>query len=472
MPHTTFTSASAFASLSGLLVALAATAADAQAPASASPTPRAPGSVVPPPTATPAQAQPALPPPVTVSEQRFRDLGREVRARGAINASLTRDLTALATALDTDLAAPTTSREMMLRLLPARAQVAVWLADDSAIDAAFSKLLELNPSSEIAALTWARELTAAARFEKAVEVLRSRQFTTRAIDAKIALGEALTGIHQFDDAQASLNTAPGGRSPEQQQAISKGTFRTQRLRELWEKELVAMGRDQDRGDLPVVEFVTANGPIAIELFEDQAPNTVASFIEHVEAGHYDGTTFHRALRGLGIQGGDPSTATGALGGKSTGGWTIPDEVDRADRRAPLAGRLVMAKQSPATGAPEQPTPNSAGSQFVVLFAPAEDLDGRYTVFGRVLEGMEYARMLGPTDGIVTARVVSKRAHEYKAVRLSEMQEGDYRMPRSKAEGGNSTQPATTPSAQPNAAPGTKPIINLGAGAGPTVNTPK
>jgi cyclophilin family peptidyl-prolyl cis-trans isomerase len=408
-----------------------------------------------------------------VSEQRFRDLGREVRARGAINSSLENDLRALATALDTDLSAPTTSREMMMRLLPARAQVAVWLADDAAIDAAFSKLLEVNPTSEVAALSWARELIAAARFEKAVEVLRARPFTSRAIDANIALGEALTGIHQFDNAQAALNTAPGGRSPEQQQAISKGTFRTQRLRELWEKELVAMGRDQDRGDLPVVEFVTAHGPIAIELFEDQAPNTVSSFIEHVEAGHYDGTTFHRALRGLGIQGGDPATATGAAGGKSTGGWTIPDEVERADRRAPLAGRLVTAKQSPATGAPEQPVPNSAGAQFVVLFAPSEDLDGRYTVFGRVLEGMDTARMLGPSDGIVTARVVSKRGHDYKAVRLSEAAEGNYRMPRSKAEGGNGTQPAATPSATSLTAPTAgSPVINLGAGAGPTVNTPK
>lgn len=423
--------------------------------------------VQPPPSLTPKQnASPQapaapLPPPLSVAEQRFRDLSTRVRAQGAIDDAVRTELRSLSALLDTDLAAPTTSRDVALRLLAARIQCAIWLEDNAAIDAAFTRLTAMNPTSEATALAWARELIAMAQFERAAQLLQSREFTTRAIDAKIALGDALTGLHRFDEAQASFNTAPGGRTDAQQKAISDGTYRTQTLREMFEKELVAMDRDQTRGDLPLVQLMTSQGPIELELFEEQAPNTVGNFIEHVEAGHYDGTTFHRILRGLGVQGGDPATAEGAAGGKSTGGWTIPDESDRADRRAPLAGRLIMAKQAPTTGAREVPAPHSAGSQFVVLLSPMEELDGKYTVFGRVTDGFDAARMLTPEDTIVSARVLRKREHEYKAVRnegvrFSEAASGNFNMPRTIAEGGNRAAPASA--ASPSGVGG----INLGS----------
>ncbi|MFM7259740.1 MAG: peptidylprolyl isomerase, partial [bacterium] len=367
-----------------------------------------------PPSAAPTIPPPAtLPPPLSVAEERFRELAAKIRAQGSVNDALRDEARALADVLDTDLAAPTTSREIALRLLAARAQCAIWLEDEPAIDSAFRRLSEMNPSSEATTLAWARELINAAQFERAADLLRSRQFTTKAVDAKIALGDALTGLHRFDEAQAEFNTAPGGRTPAQQKAITDGTFRTQVLRALFERELVALDRDQRRDDLPLVEFMTSDGPIEIELFEDQAQNTVGSFIEHIEAGTYDGTMFHRRLRGIGVQGGDPATASGGVGGRSTGGWTIVDECLRSDRRPTLAGYLVMAKQTPKGGLSELPVPNSAGCQFVILLSPMDELDGRYTVFGRVTSGLDVARALTTDDTLVTARVIRKRDHEYK-----------------------------------------------------------
>jgi cyclophilin family peptidyl-prolyl cis-trans isomerase len=411
------------------------------------------------PNAAPKQAAPStpLPPPLSVAEQRFRDLSIRVRAQSAIDEALRAELRSLCEVLETDLAAPTTARDVALRLLAARAQCAIWLEDNAAIDSAFSRLSTMNPSSEATAIAWARELNAMAQFERASQLIQSRDFNTRMIDARIVWGESLTGLNRFDEAQGALNTAPGGRSPAQQKAISDGTYRTQTLRGMFEKELVAMDRDQTRGDLPLVQLMTSQGPIELELFEEQAPNSVGNFIEHVEAGRYDGTTFHRILRGLGVQGGDPATAEGAAGGKSTGGWTIPDECDREDRRAPLAGRLIMAKQAPATGAREVPVPHSAGSQFVILVAPLEELDGKYTVFGRVTDGFDVVRSLTAEDTIASARVLRKREREYKGVRFSEATSGNFVMPRTVAEGGNR---AATPATEVKLnAPG---AVNLGS----------
>lgn len=420
-----------------------------------------PTSITPPATSPTAAPTAPLPAPLSVAEQRFRDLSTRARAQGVIDEGLRTELRSLSVLLESDLAAPTTARDVALRLLAARVQCAIWLEDNAAIDATFSRLSAMNPTSEATAIAWARELIAMAQFERAAQLLQAREFTTRAIDAKIALGDALTGLHRFDEAQAAFNTAPGGRTAAHQKLITDGTYRTQSLRELFERELVAMDRDQTRNDLPIVQLMTSQGPIEIELFEEQAPNTVGNFIEHVEAGHYDGTTFHRILRGLGIQGGDPATAEGAAGGKSTGGWTIPDECDRPDRRAPLAGRLIMAKQSPTTGAREVPAPHSAGAQFVILFTPLDELDGKYTVFGRVTDGFDVARALTADDTIASARVLRKREHEYKGVRFSDATAGNFVMPRTVAEGGNraSVAPGTTPGAPTSGATG---AINSGA----------
>jgi cyclophilin family peptidyl-prolyl cis-trans isomerase len=387
------------------------------------------------PAAAPAGAQKApaapLPPPLSRTEQRFRELNAYIKSKGVLDAQTRADVVALAAEIDTDLKAPTTDRDQMLRLLPARAQTAIWLDDSDAMDAAFAKLLSMSNAPEAVALAWGRELNAEARFEKTLEVLQAREFTTdaRRIDAKILIGDAYLGTNRFEPAQAAYNSAPAlGRTTDQLARIAEGSRRVMFGRTLFNKELSAIVKDQQKGDLPTVELLTSKGAVIVELFEDQAPNTVGNFIEHVEAGTYDGTSFHRFMRGFGIQGGDPATASGGAGGRSNGGWVIPDEHDRADHRPPAAGRLVMAKQ-PAGDSMIKSAQNSAGCQFTILTGPAESLDGFYTVFGRVLDGMDVVRRLRADDQIIRAGVLSKRNHEYRGVRLGQGAPGEYALPR-------------------------------------------
>ncbi|MFM7207533.1 MAG: peptidylprolyl isomerase [Planctomycetaceae bacterium] len=155
---------------------------------------------------------------------------------------------------------------------------------------------------------------------------------------------------------------------------------------------------------------TTAGDVVVELFEDEAPNTVANFVSLIEKGFYDGTPFHRVIGGFMAQGGDPK-GTGSGGP----GYAIACEVDRPDARKHFRGTLSMAHAGPNTG----------GSQFFLTFRPTEHLDGKHTVFGRVIEGFEVLpRIMRTTDDqgrslpgvqpdtITKAIVVRKRNHPY------------------------------------------------------------
>ncbi len=122
------------------------------------------------------------------------------------------------------------------------------------------------------------------------------------------------------------------------------------------------------------------GDIRIELFPEDAPETVNSFVFLARDGYFDGLTFHRVIPGFVAQGGDP-TGTGRGGP----GYTIPDEVN--DRQF-LDGTVGMAKTS---------APNSGGSQFFICYAPQPNLDGNYTVFGQIVEGRDVLDKITPRD---------------------------------------------------------------------------
>ena len=130
---------------------------------------------------------------------------------------------------------------------------------------------------------------------------------------------------------------------------------------------------------PIVTFEMENGKtFKAELYPDKAPNTVNNFLSLVNKGFYNGVIFHRIIAGFMIQGGDPD-------GRGTGGpgYHIKGEFssngfaqnDIAHER----GVLSMARAQ---------HPDSAGSQFFVMHADADYLDGQYAAFGRVIEGME------------------------------------------------------------------------------------
>jgi len=380
----------------------------------------------------PGQASPApqrpLPPPVSETERRFRSLADYIRTRGDIDAATRADIERLASELDAEIARPENPAATTTRLLAVRIQTAAWLDDRNARNSAFEKLVALDPLASGPVVAWARELASDGEFERAYDLISTNKIAPeRLIDARIIQAECLFAMNRFEDARSVAASAPSKRSLPQRTAIAQVLARSDIVEPLWASETAAMARDQARGDLPIVELLTSRGAITIELFEDQAPNTVGNIIEHVEAGTYDGTRFHRVIRGLGVQGGDPTTATGGKGGTSTGGWTIPDENTSEAKRAPLIGRLVMALQ-PDSQAPGQPQPHSGGCQFMILLNHFESLREKYTVFGRVTEGLDVARQLTPDDVIVTARVIQKRPQSYKGVRFSTDATGNFAFP--------------------------------------------
>lgn len=113
------------------------------------------------------------------------------------------------------------------------------------------------------------------------------------------------------------------------------------------------------------------GEFVIQLFPDKAPITVNSFIFLSREGFYDGVTFHRVLEGFMAQGGDP-------GGSGAGGPGYQFVNEDSDLTFDKAGVVAMANAGRDTN----------GSQFFITFAPAEQLNGGYTIFGQVIEGMD------------------------------------------------------------------------------------
>ena len=174
-----------------------------------------------------------------------------------------------------------------------------------------------------------------------------------------------------------------------------------------DSEMAARAAEEKADDLPRVKIETTKGTIIVELFENEAPNTVANFISLVESHFYDGTPFHRVIPQFMAQGGDP-TGTGTSGP----GYTIDCECELPNARKHFLGSLSMAHAGKNTG----------GSQFFLTFRPTEHLDGRHTVFGRVIKGLDILPKITRTEGpqarptqdkIISAEVIRKRDHAYE-----------------------------------------------------------
>ncbi|MCA9217565.1 MAG: peptidylprolyl isomerase [Planctomycetales bacterium] len=181
------------------------------------------------------------------------------------------------------------------------------------------------------------------------------------------------------------------------------------MKELWAKELEIREAEAKADDLPRVKLATTKGDIVLELFENEAPDTVGNFVSLIERGFYDGLTFHRVLPGFMAQGGDPQ-------GDGTGGpgYNIYCECYEDNYRRHFSGTLSMAKSEPR---------DTGGSQFFITFKATPHLNGKHTAFGRVIEGMDVLERLqridpDTADGTVEpdkiekAEVIRKREHEY------------------------------------------------------------
>ncbi len=133
------------------------------------------------------------------------------------------------------------------------------------------------------------------------------------------------------------------------------------------------------------------GKIVIEFYEKDAPATVANFTKLAKQGFYNGLSFHRVVPGFVVQGGDPKG-----NGSGGPGYTIKDEFNSQKH---LTGTVAMAKTA---------VPNSAGSQFYITLAPQPGLDGKYTVFGQVVEGMEIVMKIKRGDIMKKVTIVEAK----------------------------------------------------------------
>ena len=129
------------------------------------------------------------------------------------------------------------------------------------------------------------------------------------------------------------------------------------------------------------------GEITIEFFPEDAPKTVENFVKLARKGFYDGLTFHRVEPGFVVQGGDPKGD-----GSGGPGYTIKAEFNK---QAHLRGTVAMARTN---------DPDSAGSQFYICFKPAPFLDGKYTVFGQVVKGMEVVDRIQVGDRMKSVKI--------------------------------------------------------------------
>jgi peptidyl-prolyl cis-trans isomerase B (cyclophilin B) len=143
----------------------------------------------------------------------------------------------------------------------------------------------------------------------------------------------------------------------------------------------------------IAVITTPKGVIKFKFYPKDAPNHVAAFIELAKKGFYDGTKFHRVEPGFVIQGGDPLSKTDdPMTGTGGPGYRLAAEFNSQKH---LDGTVAMARSTDE---------NSAGSQFYIDLGPQPSLDGKYTVFGQVIEGMDVVRSIAKGDVMTSVTI--------------------------------------------------------------------
>ena len=242
--------------------------------------------------------------------------------------------------------------------------------------------------------------------QELVSVLVDNQCAEKEIDD--LAGIAAFGSNNYEVAEERLKKADESGTISSQGSKFLGQVTDCKLN--WEKELEVQSAETAKNDLPRVQLETDAGDIVLELFENEAPETVGNFISLVEKGFYNGLGFHRVLEAFMAQGGCPNGD-----GSGSPGYNIYCECGREDFRKHFAGSLSMAKQ---------PAKNTGGAQFFITFVSTPFLDGEHTVFGRVIEGWDVLPKIVKRDPagappfpdatkIVKATVLRKREHEYR-----------------------------------------------------------
>ncbi len=287
----------------------------------------------------------------------------------------------------------------------------------------------------------ARTQTEANQFEKAYQAA-AKALAGDDKDRYIwkTFGQAAFHLERFNEVLDRLGRAFPGQAPDWAQALRLKALQHQTH---WQAEQKLRLEEAKADDLPRVRIVvehrrfardpegrakgkiekTGTGEFILELFEDQAPATVANFLSLVAGESYEGPRFYLAESASVIAGGDPQSRTGDPAADGTGGpgYVIPDEFNLPGARRHFRGTISMVNTGPHT----------AGSQFFINLVPKLEMDGFFTVFGRVIKGMDvvdaitrgrtnpevgrYGQII-PGDLLLRAEILSKRPHEYKVIK--------------------------------------------------------
>ncbi len=158
--------------------------------------------------------------------------------------------------------------------------------------------------------------------------------------------------------------------------------------------LLSLRADENKpvnGANEVAVIKTSEGEMTVKFWNDAAPETIANFKKLARAGFYNGTTFHRIVKGFMIQGGDPNTkdpAKESSYGTGTAGYNIKAEFnDHPHDR----GVISMAREA---------APDTASCQFFICLAPTHRLDHKYTTFGKVIKGDDVLDKIGETETVM------------------------------------------------------------------------
>lgn len=303
-----------------------------------------------------------------------------------------------------------TEYNQLIDELRAKSELAVTVAE---------KVHAANPAHVQAGETLVQNYYSLNQYDKAAKVGQALIDAGKASPIVLNLtGASYFATQEFGKAKETLTQASEVGGPIFQQVGGLYLQSCDEYQQYWETEKQIRAKETEADDLPRVLLKTSQGDIVLELFENEAPNTVANFISLVEKKAYDKTAFHRVIPNFMAQGGDPNTLDDdpENDGQGGPGYRIPCECYQPNARLHFQGSLSMAHAGKDTG----------GSQFFITHLPTSHLNPKqrgalgpsgHTVFGRVIQGLDVALALEPGDKIESATVLRKRNHPYEPKKL-------------------------------------------------------
>ncbi|MGB0371356.1 MAG: peptidylprolyl isomerase [Opitutales bacterium] len=269
-------------------------------------------------------------------------------------------------------------------------------------------LLVLMNSTEMAL-----NLDKTAKAQTLLDLLKSNQ----AEHAKLAELSGMVAFcnDDFDAAESFFKEAQSAGPLNRKAAEYAQTIKNTQL--LWASEKKLREAEAEADDLPRAVIETSKGSMTVELYENEAPQTVGNFISLAEGGFYEGIIFHRVLPGFMAQTGCPDG-----NGRGGPGYKIYCETDKPNHRKHFSATLSMAHAGKNTG----------GSQFFITFRRTPHLDGKHTVFGRVIEGKDVLSEITRVDPqrpgsaqfadkIEKVTILRKRDHAYEPTMIGSAQ---------------------------------------------------